>query len=279
MNETNSPRAPGPWDAKPEAVAPTEAVLPMEDAAPARKQHPLALLGGSALLFAVALLLTRDLMMASAIVWGVLVHEYGHVLAMNRVGIGPATMHVTFFGGLAQARRLPKSEWDSVLVALAGPFFGLLAAIPFFAMFAVTGQSDWLIGATVIALLNLINLAPAPPLDGSKAIGPVLARIHPILERVAMVAVGVAVVGWGVLTGQWFIVVFVAIATLGHLKRGAWRPAGRDLTVREAVWSTGLFLMTAAFCTAVAIAALIPLADGTLDGGVRYIAAYFGLRT
>ncbi|RZJ01285.1 MAG: peptidase M50 [Brevundimonas sp.] len=283
MTDTDSSRRPGPWDRKTEPAAPIEPGAtpppPANSPTAVAGQNPLALLGGSALLFGFAFLFTQNLVMAVAIVWGVLVHEYGHVLAMNRVGIGPATMHVTLFGGLAKARRLPDSEWHSVLVALAGPFFGLLAAIPFFALYLGTGGAEWLLGAVAIAALNLINLAPAPPLDGSRALGPVLARIHPMLERVAMVAVGVAVVWWGVATQQWFIVIFVAIAMVGHLKRGAWRPAGRDLTVREAFSSFGLFLLTAAACAAVAVAALMPLAEGSLQDALRIAGAYLGVRT
>ena len=89
---------------------------------------------------------------------------------------------------------MPESEWEGVKVSLAGPLFGLLAAIPFFILFLVLGGKVWLLGAVVIAAINLINLAPAPPLDGSRALGPVLARIHPMVEKGAMIAMGALVV-------------------------------------------------------------------------------------
>src|SRR5690606_33487798 len=133
-----------------------------------------------------------------------------------------------------------------------------------FAGFVITGQGAWLLGAAVIAALNLINLAPAPPLDGSRALGPVLARIHPMLERVAMLAIGALIVWWGFMTGRWILAAFLAIALIGHLKRGAWRPDGRRLTIRESAFSVGLFVATAAACAAVGIAALMPLGGGSL---------------
>ena len=72
---------------------------------------------------------------AVAAIVGLFVHEYGHVLAMNRLGMGPARVYIIpFLGGLARGQRMPKSEWDGVLVSLAGPAFGLLAALPFFAL-------------------------------------------------------------------------------------------------------------------------------------------------
>ncbi|WP_262422790.1 metalloprotease [Brevundimonas denitrificans] len=128
---------------------------------------------------------------------GLLVHEYGHVLAMNRLGMGPARIYIIpFLGGAAKGARGAASEWIGVLVSLAGPAFGLIAAIPFFAVWAVTGDPVWLQGAWFVALINLLNLAPAPPLDGSRALGPVLARVHPLLEKAALLGVGVLIVLW-----------------------------------------------------------------------------------
>src|SRR3954468_24059053 len=70
---------------------------------------------------------------ALAGVVGVFVHEYGHVLAINAVGAGPGRIHIVpFFGGAASWSRPPSSEFKSVLIALAGPVFGLVAMAPFF---------------------------------------------------------------------------------------------------------------------------------------------------
>src|SRR5690606_17489984 len=144
---------------------------------------------------------------------------------------------------------------------------GLLAAIPFLAGFIVTGQGAWLDGVFAIAMINLINLAPAPPLDGSKALGPVLARIHPMIERAAMVLVGGLAVLWGLTNGAYIFAGFLAIALIGHLQRGVWRPDGRPLTGGESVRSVGLFVATAAACAGVALAALMPM-TGSLEGAV-----------
>lgn len=269
MTETNTPRRPGPWDPRPEDVAaasppapePARAAEPPLD----KGQNPVWAVVSTLLLGAFIWYVTQSWVIAVALIWGLFVHEYGHVLAMNRLGMGPARIYIIpFLGGVAKSQRLPQSEWHGVLVSLAGPAFGLLAAIPFFAGFVVTGQGAWLLGAAVIAALNLINLAPAPPLDGSKALGPVLARIHPVLEQVAMIAIGALVVWWGFMTGRWILAAFLAIALIGHLRRGAWRPDGRPLTIRESALSFGLFIAAAAACAAVGIAALMPLGGGSL---------------
>ena len=220
--------------------------------------------------------ITGSYVVAGAVLFGLFVHEYGHVLAMNRLGMGPARIYIIpFLGGLAKGQRAPKSEWDGVLVSLAGPAFGLLAMIPFVAVGMALGSREWLMGAFFIAMINLVNLLPAPPLDGSKALGPVLARIHPRLEQLALLAVGGLAVWWGISTGRIILAVFLAIAVFGHLKRGLWRAEWGQLTWPEAGKSFGLFVLTALVCSAAAIAALLPATGGQVgpafDMGLRFI--------
>ena len=285
MTDSHTPR-PGPWDAKPGQAAAARPAgpadrAPLDTAEPPldKGQNPFLAVASTLLLGGLIWYLSQSWVIAVAAIVGLFVHEYGHVLAMNAVGMGPARIYIVpFFGGLAKSQRLAKSEWDGVLVSLAGPAFGLLAAIPFFGLYIALGGTAWLLGAAVIAAINLINLAPAPPLDGSKALGPVLARIHPNVERAAMLAVGALVVLWGVSSGRWFLAVFLAIALIGHLRRGAWRPEGRTLTAREAAMSVGLYLAAGAACVGVGVAALLPLADGSLPGALAIAGDYLGIR-
>ena len=282
MSDTDTPRRPGPWDPRPEDLkaAPAPAPEPARAAEPPldKGQNPVWAVASTLLLGGLIWYVSGSWVIAGALIWGLFVHEYGHVLAMNRLGMGPARIYIIpFLGGVAKSQRLPQSEWHGVLVSLAGPAFGLLAAIPFFIGFVATGHGLWLLGAAVIAAVNLINLAPAPPLDGSKALGPVLARIHPMLEKLAMLAIGGLVVWWGLMTGRWILAAFLAIALIGHLQRGAWRPDGRPLTARESAFSVGLFLITAAACAGVGIAALMPLGGGSLPVALDIAGRYLGI--
>lgn len=193
---------------------------------------------------------------AFAGVIGIFVHEYGHVLAFNRLGMGPGRIFIVPFLGGAAAPRIPAdTEMKDVLSSLAGPSFGLLAAIPFYLAFVATGQKVWLEGAWFIAVINLLNLLPAPPLDGSRALGPVLARIHPLMEKGALVLVGVAVVIWGVLSARtpmgFIFPVFIALAVIGHLRGGGWRPHARKLSWQGAGAAFGLYLGTLLLCACV----------------------------
>lgn len=280
MTDAGNSRPRGPWDPLPAqtpTAAATAADTPRPSTEPAldKGQHPVWAVVSTLLLGGFIWYLSGSWVVALAALWGLLVHEYGHVLAMNRLGMGPARIYIIpFLGGAARGQRLAKSEWDGVKVSLAGPAFGLLAALPFFALYAVTGGSVWLLGAAVIAALNLVNLAPAPPLDGSKALGPVLARIHPMVEKAAMIAVGAAAIAWGVSNGSYIFAAFLAFALYSHLRSGAWRPEGRLLSGREAGLSVGLFVATALACMGVAMAALIPLAGGSLSGALQVGADY-----
>lgn len=272
MSEIETPiRRPGPWDPKPESTwIAAEPVRPTaRKPRPEGSQHPVWAVVSTLLLGGFLWYVTGTWVAALAGVFGLFVHEYGHVLAMNRLGMGPAHIHVIpFLGGLARGQRNPVSEWHGVLVSLAGPAFGLLAMIPFVAAWMVTGGGAWLFGAFFIAMINLVNLVPAPPLDGSKALGPVLARVHPMLEKSVLIAIGAVVVFWGVTTGRWFLAIFLALALIGHLRRGGWRPDERPLSAPEAGKSLGLYLLTTAACAVATLGPLILMTDGTVAGGI-----------
>lgn len=249
---------PGPWGAAPEGPAAPARPAP---AAPRGQGLLWALL--STALLAGLLWVMMGWIFALAGIVAVLTHEYGHVLAMNRLGMGPARIYIVpFLGGAAVPRTAARTEWIDVLVSLAGPAFGLLAALPFVGLHLATGDLVWLQAVWFVGVINLLNLAPAPPLDGSRALGPVLARVHPMLEKVALVAVGLGVVAWGLMGGMYILAVFIGLSVFGHLKRGAWRPDSTPLAWREAGAALALYLLVAALCAAVTLAGL--LASGSL---------------
>lgn len=253
---SDNTRRPGPWDTPaqpPQARAPApqahSAELPLD-----KGQNPVVAVVGTLVFAAFIWWITQSWIVAGALIFGLIVHEYGHVLAMNRLGMGPARIYIIpFLGGVAKGQRGPRSEWDGVVVSMAGPLFGLLATIPFFGAAFLLNDSRWLDGAFVIALINLINLAPAPPLDGSKAIGPVLAKIHPMLELGVLLLIGAIVVVWAFTRGSYIFAVFLVLALYGHLRNGVRPPSGRPLTPVESAKSVGLFVATATACVGVAI--------------------------
>ncbi|WP_035303996.1 metalloprotease [Brevundimonas aveniformis] len=277
---SNDTRRPGPWDrpegphrAAPTVPDPSSGIEPP----PVRGQHPAIAIGGTLLFAGFIWWISGSWIVALALIFGLIVHEYGHVLAMNRLGMGPAKIYIIpFLGGVAAGQRAPRSVWDGVKVSLAGPLFGLLATIPFFALGFVLGDPMWLLGAFVISMINLINLAPAPPLDGAKALGPVLARIHPWVEQGAMLAIGAIVIVWALTRGSYIFGVFMALALFGHLRQGARPHAGRPLTNVETAKSIGLYLTTAAACVGVGLVAPTMIAGDPWQG-LSAIGSWLGL--
>jgi Zn-dependent protease len=189
---------------------------------------------------------------AAAGVLGILVHELGHLAAINSLGCGPGRIHIIpFFGGAASMRRTPDTEFKGVLIALAGPVAGLAAAAPFYLLYATSKNPIWLNGVLFIGGLNLLNLAPAPPLDGSKALGPALAWIHPNVERGVMIVLGALGVWWAVTHGQIFIAIFIGLGLTQAVMGRAPRPAARRLTTRQWFISIGLWLVALVLCAGV----------------------------
>jgi Zn-dependent protease len=191
---------------------------------------------------------------AVALVGGVFVHEFGHLMVINWAGCGPSRIRIIpFFGGAATMRRAPDNDFMGVLIALAGPAFGLVAAIPFFALAELTGSRGWLAGAFFIGALNLINLAPAAPLDGSKALGPALARIHPWLERAALAVIAVLALAWALQRGSWLFAGVIAFGALRAFTAGVARPASRPLNAIEWPASVALYALVVGACLAVTV--------------------------
>jgi Zn-dependent protease len=262
-DETVPPRRPGPW----ETSAAAAATAPGEEA----PRQPLIWAIASTLLLAGFIAWRADWRIALAGVIGVFVHEYGHVIAINALGCGPGRIHIVpFLGGAAHMARAPSTDFKGVLISLAGPTFGLLATIPFFLAAIYTRDTIWVGGALFIAVINLVNLLPAPPLDGSKAIGPALHRVHPLLEKAALLLVGGLAVLWGVRTGSYIFAVLIGLGLFSALARPTLRAPALPLNGGQWISSLALYAVAVTACLLVLQAAL-SFADGDLLGslGIR----------
>lgn len=247
------PRRRGPWDIPEPAATIPEGAAAVRAASP-RSEFVWNLI--STLLLAGWIAVWVNWLAAVALVGGVFVHEFGHLLVINWAGAGPSRIRIIpFLGGAATMRRAPDSDFKGVLIALAGPAFGLVAALPFWGLAAATGQRAWLAGAFYVGVLNLINLAPAAPLDGAKAFGPALARIHPQLERAALVAIAVVALAWSIARGSYFFAAVIAFGALRAFMAGGLRPPARPLSLVEWFGSVALYAGVVTACAVVTLAA------------------------
>ena len=117
---------------------------------------------------------------AYALIWGwqfaagfvllLLVHEYGHVIALRREGIeASAPLFIPFLGALIAAKSLGRDALAEARVGLAGPILGSLGALACAGVWVATGNEFWQALAFTGFFLNLFNLAPVVPLDGGRA--------------------------------------------------------------------------------------------------------------
>ncbi len=164
---------------------------------------------------------------AAGLVAAIYVHEIGHVAAIRRLGIrAGAPMFVPGLGALVRMKQVPASAREDARVGLAGPLWGLGAAVAAWAAHAATGWAALAAIARVAAWLNLFNLLPVWQLDGSRGFR-ALARRGRWLCVAAMLAI------WGMTEES----LFALLALLGAV-----RACGPGETQRSDPRALGEFL-------------------------------------
>ena len=107
---------------------------------------------------------------ALGIVLSIYIHEMGHVAALLRYGIKASAP--LFIPGLGAVIRLQQTLGDprqDARVGLAGPLWGLGAAVASYGVFLASRDPVWAAVAHMGALINLFNLMPIWQLDGGRA--------------------------------------------------------------------------------------------------------------
>jgi Zn-dependent protease len=107
--------------------------------------------------------------LAFGLVVGIYIHEMGHVAMLRRLGIeSGAPLFIPGVGAFVQLRHRIDDPIVDAKIGLAGPVWGLGAALAAAAVYAVTGAAIWLAIAQLTAFINLFNLIPVWQLDGSR---------------------------------------------------------------------------------------------------------------
>ena len=106
---------------------------------------------------------------ALGFVASVYVHEMGHIAALSRLGIkATPPMFIPGVGAVVRLKQYPISPRENARVGLAGPIWGLAAALAAGTVFLATGSQTWGAIAQVGAWINLFNLLPVWQLDGAR---------------------------------------------------------------------------------------------------------------
>lgn len=115
---------------------------------------------------------------AAGIVVSIYIHEMGHVAALRRSGIpASAPLFIPGLGAFVRLHMSPPDARTDARIGLAGPVWGLGAALAAYAAYLATGAPIWAAITHVGAFLNLFNLIPVWQLDGGRGFH-ALTRTH-----------------------------------------------------------------------------------------------------
>ena len=114
--------------------------------------------------------------LALGLVLSIYIHEMGHVAMLRRLGIAAgAPLFIPGVGAFVMLKQHVSDPLTDAKIGLAGPVWGLGAALAALGAFIVTGSAIWLAIAQLTGFINLFNLIPVWQLDGSRGFH-VLAR-------------------------------------------------------------------------------------------------------
>jgi Zn-dependent protease len=152
--------------------------------------------------------------LALGIVVSIYIHEMGHVAMLRRLGIAAgAPLFIPGVGALVMLKQHVDDPVTDAKIGLAGPVWGLGAALAALGAYAVTDAQIWFAIAHLTGFLNLFNLIPVWQLDGSRGFH-ALSRV----ERWIVVAT-IGVMLW--ITGQRLLFIVGGVAV--------WRAAQREV--------------------------------------------------
>jgi Zn-dependent protease/CBS domain-containing protein len=187
----------------------------------------------------------------------VLLHEFGHSLVAQRLGLEIHSITLLPLGGVSNLESLPEKPSDEIKITLAGPlvnvvlapiYFGvglLLGAVPrmptdVFTGIGSVGQSFFYLGFLNV-VLAVFNLIPAFPLDGGRVLRALLAirlgalRATDISSRVGQLF-AFAFFLIGLLGGNFLlalVAVFIFFGATGEAQMVRQRELTRGFTVSD----------------------------------------------
>lgn len=107
--------------------------------------------------------------LAAGLGGSIYIHEMGHVAMLRRLGIqAGAPLFIPGFGAMVMLKERVTDPIVDARIGLAGPVWGLGAAVAAWLIFLLTGAAIWRAIAELTGFLNLFNLMPIWQLDGAR---------------------------------------------------------------------------------------------------------------
>ena len=142
---------------------------------------------------------------AAGLVVMILIHEFGHVIEINRQGLkATAPVFIPFFGAAIFQREHPQSALHQAQIGIAGPLLGTVGATVAYVLYGSTHYTPLLLAAYLGFFINLFNLIPAGMLDG----GWILGAVSKWFQVFGLVLLGLLVIFGGISP---IIIVFVLL--------------------------------------------------------------------
>lgn len=174
---------------------------------------------------------------ALGLVLSIYVHEMGHVSALRRFGIqASAPMFLPGFGALVRMKQYPHTRREDARIGLAGPAWGLGAALATLLAYTVVGHPLLAAVASVGAWINLFNLVPAWTLDGGRG-------FRALSRPQRWIAVAVIALAWAI-TQEGLLVLLGMAAVVQAFAKAAPAPGDRRALLTYAGLVVALAVLT-----------------------------------
>ena len=155
---------------------------------------------------------------AFGIVLSIYIHEMGHVQALQRYGIkATAPMFIPGIGAVIRLKQYPANAREDARVGLAGPLWGLGAALTAYIVYRATGIGVWGAIAHFGAWVNLFNLVPVWQLDGARG-------FRALTRQQRWIAVAIIASTWFVTSEGLLVLLGIAAAAAAGFSRAADEP-------------------------------------------------------
>jgi Zn-dependent protease len=107
--------------------------------------------------------------LAAGLVLSIYLHEMGHIAQLAKLGLKvEPPMFIPGFGAFIRMKQRPLDAIEEARIGLAGPIWGLGAALLALLAWRMTGAGILLAICHLGAWINLFNLLPLGPLDGGR---------------------------------------------------------------------------------------------------------------
>jgi len=158
---------------------------------------------------------------ALGFVLSIYIHEMGHVVSLNHYGIkATAPVFIPFVGAIIRVKQTLTDPREDSRVGLAGPTWGLGAALAAYALYYATGDMVFAAIARIGAWINLFNLLPFWQLDGGRG-------FHALSRWQRWAAVAAVGAAWGI-TQEGLLLVLMIFGVIKALDRNS--PKEPDMT-------------------------------------------------